>query len=90
MTRSIKKGPYVAADVAKKLARLKESGQRGNIKTWKRASMITPDFVGQTVEVHDGRQFVSIFVTENMVGHALGEFAPTRTFRPHAGQRKGK
>jgi small subunit ribosomal protein S19 len=88
MTRSIKKGPYIAPDLVKKLEQQKESGKRGAIKTWSRNSLITPDFVGVTIAVHDGRKFVEVFVTENMVGHALGEFAPTRTFRPHSGQRK--
>lgn len=87
MTRSIKKGPYVAPDLMKKLEKAKASGKREVIKTWRRNSMITPDFVGSTIAVHDGRKFVSVFVTENMVGHLLGEFAPTRTFRPHSGQR---
>lgn len=87
MTRSIKKGPYIAPDLIKKLEKAKESGKREVIKTWSRNSMITPDFVGSTIAVHDGRKFVSVFVTENMVGHLLGEFAPTRTFRPHSGQR---
>lgn len=87
MTRSIKKGPYVAPELLKKLEAVKDSGKREVIKTWRRNSMITPDFVGLTVAVHDGRKFVSVFITENMVGHLLGEFAPTRTFRPHSGQR---
>ncbi|MCK4264928.1 30S ribosomal protein S19 [Candidatus Babeliales bacterium] len=88
MARSIKKGPYVAPSLAKKLEQVKSSNKKGVIKTWKRASLITPDFVGQTVAVHDGRKFHSVFITEEMVGHALGEFAPTRTFRMHSGQRK--
>lgn len=87
MTRSIKKGPHVASRLLKKLEAAKNSGKREVIKTWYRDSMITPDFVGMTVAVHDGRKFVSVFITENMVGHLLGEFAPTRTFRPHSGQR---
>lgn len=88
MTRSIRKGPYVDPKLLKQIEKVKESGQRKAIKTWKRASMITPDLVGLTIAVHDGRKFVSIFITENMVGHCLGEFAPTRTFRLHSGQRK--
>lgn len=88
MARSIKKGPYVAPELVKKLEQAKSSGKREVIKTWRRNSLITPDFVGMNVAVHDGRKFVTLFITENMVGHALGEFAPTRTFRPHAGQRK--
>ena len=89
MARSVHKGPYVDATLLKKVNEVKESGQRSKIiKTWKRGSMITPDLVGVNIAVHDGRKFVSIFVTENMVGHRLGEFAPTRTFRLHSGQRK--
>jgi len=88
MTRSIKKGAFVAPALLKKLQRLKESGKREVIKTWSRASMITPEFVGTTFAVHNGHKFTSVFVTENMVGHALGEFAATRTFRMHSGDRK--
>ncbi len=88
MARSIKKGPYVPESLKKKIEKVKASGKRETIKTWKRNSMITPDFVGLTIAVHDGRKFVPVFITENMVGHALGEFAPTRTFRAHSGQRK--
>lgn len=88
MTRSIKKGPYVDPALFKKVEKAKESGDKTVIKTWKRSSMITPDLVGLTIAVHDGRKFISVFVTENMVGHCLGEFAPTRTFRLHSGQRK--
>jgi small subunit ribosomal protein S19 len=71
-----------------KIEKVKESGKREVIKTWKRASMILPDMVGMTIAVHDGRKFVSVFITENAVGHKLGEFVPTRTFRIHSGQRK--
>ena len=88
MARSAKKGPYVAASLLKKVQRAKESGKRDVIKTWSRRSMVPPDFVGLTIEVHDGRKFVSVYITENMVGHRLGEFAPSRTFRLHSGQRK--
>ncbi len=88
MTRSAKKGPFVDDHLLKKVERLKTSAKRDVIKTWSRRSMVTPDFVGLTIAVHDGRKFVSVFVTENMVGHRLGEFAPTRTFRLHSGQRK--
>lgn len=88
MARSIKKGPYVEASLLEKIKKTQGSGKREVIKTYKRASMITPDFVGLTIAVHDGRKFISVFVTENMVGHALGEFAPTRTFRMHSGQRQ--
>jgi len=88
MARSIRKGPYVDPTLLKKVEKAKESGDRGAIKTWKRSSMVIPELVGLTIAVHDGRKFVSVFITENMVGHALGEFAPTRTFRLHSGQRK--
>ncbi|MFH1643977.1 MAG: 30S ribosomal protein S19 [bacterium] len=88
MARSVRKGPYVDAKLMEKIERVKASGKRETIKTWKRNSMVTPDFVGLTIAVHDGRKFVPVFITENMVGHALGEFAPTRTFRLHSGQRK--
>ncbi|MBD3231550.1 30S ribosomal protein S19 [Candidatus Dependentiae bacterium] len=88
MSRSIRKGPYVDPTLLKHIERLKSSGEKKVIKTWKRASMITPELVGFTIAVHDGRKFVSIFITENMVGHTLGEFAPTRTFKLHSGQRK--
>ncbi|MFA5306294.1 MAG: 30S ribosomal protein S19 [Candidatus Babeliales bacterium] len=88
MSRSLAKGPYVDPTLAAKIAKVKSSGKREAIKTYKRASMITPEFVGLTIAIHDGRKFASIFITENMVGHKLGEFAPTRTFRVHSGQRK--
>lgn len=88
MARSAKKGPYVQPSLMEKVAKAKESGKREVIKTWSRRSLIIPDFVGLTFAVHNGRKFVSVFVTENMVGHYLGEFSPTRTFRMHSGQRK--
>ncbi len=88
MARSLKKGPYVFIKLEKKVQRNIESGKKTVIKTWSRASMITPDFVGQTIAVHNGRQFVPVYITENMVGHKLGEFSPTRTFRGHGGNRK--
>lgn len=88
MTRSVKKGPYVDPVLLKAAEKAKMSGDRKTIKTWKRSSVVIPDLVGLTIAVHDGRKFASIFITENMVGHALGEFAPTRTFRLHSGQRK--
>ena len=88
MTRSLSKGPYVDPKLAEKLEKVKKTGKREVVKTYKRASTIIPDFVGLTIAVHDGRKFVSVYVTENMVGHKLGEFAPTRTFRMHSGQRK--
>jgi small subunit ribosomal protein S19 len=89
MARSLKKGPFVHYKLERKVAQNVESGKKTVIKTWSRASMITPDFVGQTIGVHNGKQFVPVFVTENMVGHKLGEFSPTRTFRGHtSGKRK--
>ncbi len=88
MARSAKKGPFVDSSLLKKVEKAKESGKREVIKTWSRKSMVTPDFVGLTLAIHNGRKFISVFVTENMVGHYLGEFAPTRTFRLHSGQRK--
>ncbi|HET8735334.1 MAG TPA: 30S ribosomal protein S19 [Pricia sp.] len=91
MARSLKKGPYVHHSLEKKIQQMAASGKKSVIKTWSRASMITPDFVGLTIAVHNGRQFVPVFITENMVGHKLGEFSPTRSFRGHAGARnKGK
>jgi len=91
MARSLKKGPYVYYKLERKIQKNIQSGKKEVIKTWSRASMITPDFVGQTIAVHNGRQFIPVYITENMVGHKLGEFAPTRTFRGHAGAKnKGK
>jgi small subunit ribosomal protein S19 len=83
MARSLKKGPYIDANLQEKVAVQSESGDRKVIKTWARRSTIPPDFVGHTFAVHNGRKFVPVFVVENMVGHKLGEFAPTRTFRGH-------
>lgn len=83
MARSIKKGPYVFYRLEKKILELNESGKKKVIKTWSRRTMITPDFVGNTIAVHNGNKFIPVYVTENMVGHKLGEFAPTRTFRTH-------
>ncbi len=90
MARSLKKGPFVDDHLMKKVLKAKESGDRRPIKTWSRRSTITPDMIGLTIAVHNGRDFVPIFITETMVGHKLGEFAPTRTFRGHAGDRKKK
>ena len=84
MSRSIKKGPYVHPKLMKKVESLQRSGIKTVIRTWARASMIMPDMVGMTIAVHDGRRFIPVFVTENMVGHRLGEFAPTGTFRGHS------
>ena len=86
MSRSVKKGPAIDAKLMKKVDALVRSGQKSVIKTWARASTIMPDMVGLTLGVHDGRRHVPVFVTENMVGHKLGEFAPTRTFRGHVGK----
>lgn len=88
MARSAKKGPFVDDFLIKKADTARSSGKREVIKTWSRRSMVIPDFVGLTFAVHDGRKFISVYITENMVGHKLGEFAPTRTFRLHSGQRK--
>ena len=87
MARSIKKGPYVHHKLLAKILKAKESGKKGVIKTWGRASMIIPDMVGETIAVHNGKSFIPVYVTENMVGHKLGEFSPTRTFKGHAGNR---
>ncbi|HRR41258.1 MAG TPA: 30S ribosomal protein S19 [Syntrophales bacterium] len=90
MARSIKKGPYIEESLLRKVRRVQESGDKGVIKTWSRRSTITPELIGLTFAVHNGKKFVPIFVTENMVGHKLGEFAPTRTFFSHSGDRKSK
>lgn len=90
MTRSLKKGPYIAEHLLKKLERMQRSGQKQPIKTWSRQSTITPDFVGYTVAVHDGRKHVPVFITENMVGYKFGDFALTRTFRKHGGVKAKK
>lgn len=83
MPRSLKKGPYVYYKLQRKIDAMNESGKKNVIKTWSRSSMITPDFVGLTLAVHNGKQFIPVYITENMVGHKLGEFAPTRIFRGH-------
>ena len=88
MARSLKKGPFVHFKLQRKIDVMNESGKNSVVKTWSRASMITPDFVGKTIAVHNGRQFIPVFITENMVGHKLGEFSPTRIFRGHSGNRK--
>ena len=87
MPRSVKKGPYIDDKLTKKIQQLNESGQKKVIKTWARRSMIPPEFVGHTLAIHNGKKFLPIFITENMVGHKLGEFAPTRTFRGHGGKK---
>ncbi len=90
MPRSVKKGPFVDYHLAKKVGEARASNSKRPIKTWSRRSMIVPDMVGFTIAVHNGRQHVPVLVTENMVGHKLGEFAPTRTFKGHSGDRKVK
>ena len=90
MPRSIKKGPYVEESLLKKLHRMMSSGQRQPIKTWSRRSTVTPDFVGYTFAVYDGKKHVPIFITEEMVGYKLGEFAPTRLFKKHGGVKSKK
>ena len=86
MSRSIKKGPYVDPKLMKKVAAIRQASSRDVIRTWARSSMIMPEMVGLTIAVHDGRRFIPILITENMVGHRLGEFAPTRTYRGHVGR----
>ena len=87
MGRSIKKGPFVEESLYKKVADMNEAGEKKVVKTWSRASTIFPEFVGHTFAVHDGRKHVPVYVTEDMVGHKLGEFAPTRTFKGHSGSK---
>ena len=88
MSRSLKKGPYIDYKLEKKILQMNESGKKTVIKTWARSSMISPDFVGITIAVHNGNRFIPVYITENMVGHKLGEFSPTRTFRGHAGKKR--
>ena len=85
MSRSLKKGPYVEESLLMKVEKMQAAGKKQPIKTWSRRSMVLPDFVGLTFAIHNGKQHVPIFITENMVGHRLGEFAPTRTFKAHGG-----
>ena len=87
MSRSIKKGPFVQPVLLKRIQEMNAAGEKKIVKTWSRASVIFPDFVGHTIAVHDGRKHVPVYVTEDMVGHNLGEFAPTRTFKGHAGSK---
>ena len=89
MSRSLKKGPFVHEKLLKRVIELNESGKKTVLKTWSRSSTIFPEMVGHTIAVHDGRKHVPVYVTEDMVGHKLGEFAPTRTFRGHAGSKSG-
>ena len=88
MSRSLKKGPYISVKLEKKVSAMEESGKKQVIKPWSRATKKAPQFVGHTFSVHNGNKFIPVYVTENMVGHKLGEFAPTRTFRGHAGNKK--
>jgi len=90
MARSLKKGPFIDFKLEKRALEMQEAGKKSVIKTWSRRSMISPDFVGLTIAVHNGNKFIPVYVTEMMVGHKLGEFAPTRTFRGHAGSKKRK
>ena len=87
MSRSLKKGPFVQPVLLKRIQQMNEAGEKKIVKTWSRASMIFPDFVGHTIAVHDGHKHVPVYVTEDMVGHKFGEFAPTRTFKGHAGSK---
>jgi small subunit ribosomal protein S19 len=87
MAKSLKKGPYVDFELHRKVERMNEAGKKSAIKTWSRRSMIIPDFVGHTLAVHNGNKFIPVYVTENMVGHKLGEFAPTRQFRSHSSKK---
>ncbi len=89
MSRSVKKGPYVQPVLLKRIEQMNAAGEKNIVKTWSIASMIFPDFVGHTIAVHDGRKHVPVYVTEDMVGHKLGEFAPTRTYKGHAGSKTG-
>ena len=87
MSRSVKKGPFVQEALYKRIVDMNKTGAKQVLKTWSRASIIFPEFVGHTIAVHDGRKHVPVYITEDMVGHKLGEFAPTRTFRGHAGEK---
>ena len=88
MSRSLKKGPFIDKKLYGKVLKMNDEGKKRVIKTWARRSMISPDFIGHTFAVHNGNKFIPVFVSENMVGHKLGEFSPTRTFRMHSGDRK--
>lgn len=90
MARSIKKGPFVDEHLSRKIEAMNQSGEKRVLKTWSRRSVVTPEMVGHTIAVHNGRKFIPVFTTENMVGHKLGEFSPTRTFYVHSGDRKGE
>ena len=88
MSRSLKKGPFIAYKLERRILAMNEKNTKQALKTWSRASMISPDFVGHTINVHNGNKFIPVYITENMVGHKLGEFSPTRIFRGHAGNKK--
>ena len=88
MPRSVKKCPFIDEKLLKKISQMEKSGKKKVIKTWSRRSVITPEFVGYTLAIHNGKQFIPVFISENMVGHKLGEFSPTRIFRVHSGDRK--
>jgi len=88
MSRSLKKGPFIDFKLERRVMQMTASGKKSVIKTWSRRSVISPDFVGQTIAVHNGNKFIPVYVTENMVGHKLGEFAPTRMFRGHGGKQR--
>jgi len=90
MSRSLKKGPFVQPRLIARIQAMNEAGEKKVVKTWSRSSTIFPEMVGHTIAVHDGRKHVPVYVTESMVGHKLGEFSPTRTFRGHAADKKGK
>ncbi|MDR2862055.1 MAG: 30S ribosomal protein S19 [Syntrophobacterales bacterium] len=90
MSRSIRKGPYIEEKLLEKVRKIESSGNKAVIQTWSRRSTIVPELIGHTFAVHNGKKFIPVFVTENMVGHKLGEFSPTRTFYSHAGDRKSK
>lgn len=90
MSRSVKKGPFVSEKLLARIQGMNEKNEKKVLKTWSRASTIFPDMVGHTIGVHDGRKFVPVYVTEDMVGHKLGEFSPTRTFRGHAGEKSSR
>ncbi|NIN70465.1 MAG: 30S ribosomal protein S19 [Gemmatimonadetes bacterium] len=90
MARSVRKGPFVDEHLMRKILQMNESGEKRVVKTWSRRSTITPDFVGHTLAVHNGNKFIPVYITENMVGHKLGEFAPTRLFRGHGGKMADK
>ena len=88
MSRSLKKGPFIDFKLEKRITKMNKSGKKSVVKTWSRRSMIPPDFVGHTIAVHNGNKFIPVYVTENMVGHKLGEFSPTRIFRTHGGKQR--